>query len=401
MQQRDTGIDLQSAVKRTRNARLEERFRNTAQVMENTAFDLARDGLATDTGWRGWEPTGLSKRKIIGLWKSGKIADYLVRFYRASCLKPERPLVLADQAGRAFLLRATTARFCIDLGIGKEFVKANLKFAKSVAGKEKPKGPDGVRGPHEPIIVGIHREYSDTPLSTSFENAHQAETDELAASESMKRICGFITKLLRARFPGVALRYQNNITWHWKHNRIRPKFGLFWNYCFNAMYAGQKRVHCGPHSDSKNIVGICAVMVYEMEDVTLPEADFDYSKKSWLCIWDAGIIIELRPWQVVLYPSSLMYHFNVDVDAIDIITTGGERPTRENPASIQGGKDYGRGSVVFFNQATMFHCETGSATIKVAKSRGHSGATDFVADVDHSFPVLTQAEGPISKASKA
>lgn len=46
-----------------------------------------------------------------------------------------------------------------------------------------------------------------------------------------------------------------------------------------------------------------------------PGTSFDHTRFSWLVIWEAGVIIELPPWVALLYPSSLFFHFNVDVSS--------------------------------------------------------------------------------------
>jgi hypothetical protein len=40
---------------------------------------------------------------------------------------------------------------------------------------------------------------------------------------------------------------------------------------------------------------------------------FDHKRKTWLVLWEAGVIIELPPWVLAIYPSSLLYHFHVDI----------------------------------------------------------------------------------------
>jgi hypothetical protein len=45
---------------------------------------------------------------------------------------------------------------------------------------------------------------------------------------------------------------------------MRPLFGLYWCVCINATFIGQKRVHCKPHVDAKNVVGVCTLLVYEI-----------------------------------------------------------------------------------------------------------------------------------------
>jgi hypothetical protein len=43
--------------------------------------------------------------------------------------------------------------------------------------------------------------------------------------------------------------------------------------------------------------------------------------KSWLVLWEAGLVIELPPWVIFIYPSALFLHFNIDV--------GGEFSTQQ------------------------------------------------------------------------
>lgn len=43
-------------------------------------------------------------------------------------------------------------------------------------------------------------------------------------------------------------------------------------------------------------------------------AKFDDTRKSWLVLWEAGVAIQLPAWTMLLYPSSLFYHFNIDID---------------------------------------------------------------------------------------
>jgi hypothetical protein len=48
-------------------------------------------------------------------------------------------------------------------------------------------------------------------------------------------------------------------------------------------------------------------------DLKLKGANFNHSQRSWLVLWEAGVVVELPPWVVAIYPSSLFYHFNVDI----------------------------------------------------------------------------------------
>jgi hypothetical protein len=46
---------------------------------------------------------------------------------------------------------------------------------------------------------------------------------------------------------------------------------------------------------------------------------FNSKQRSWLVIWEAGVVIELPAGVFLLYPSALFFHFNVDINKI----TGG------------------------------------------------------------------------------
>lgn len=69
-----------------------------------------------------------------------------------------------------------------------------------------------------------------------------------------------------------------------------------------------------------------------------------------------------------------------------LITPEGVTPTRENPTHVCPGDDEGRGSIVFYNQATMYmSSETGYSTLKEARAAGMSGVADFPASAQEAF----------------
>ena len=70
-------------------------------------------------------------------------------------------------------------------------------------------------------------------------------------------------EVVRQVFPGVAERFDKCSQWH-KERGVEPLFGVYWNLCINAAFPNQVRIHCGPHADRKNIVGICTLLVYEL-----------------------------------------------------------------------------------------------------------------------------------------
>ena len=137
-------------------------------------------------------------------------------------------------------------------------------------------------------------------------------------------------------------------------------------------------------------------------------------------IWEADVVLELPPGVFLLYSSSLFYHFNIDLgkfflssycpfssfsaDMKVVTTAHGEKPTPKNstplhqtriqrpetvsPEDWEAGN--GRGSVVWFNQASMFQTsETGYPTLIKARKAGHTGNADahrFLNGKDAVFP---------------
>ncbi len=70
--------------------------------------------------------------------------------------------------------------------------------------------------------------------------------------------------MVKLIFPGVAKRFDTSAQWHKETYDIEPLFGYFWNLCINGLFPGQKRIHCLPHADAKNIIGVCLLAIYEL-----------------------------------------------------------------------------------------------------------------------------------------
>ena len=80
---------------------------------------------------------------------------------------------------------------------------------------------------------------------------------------------------------------------------------------------------------------------------------------------------------------------------------GLQRPTRENSRPIKAGDEQGRGSLVYFNQATMYQTsETGYATVGEAVESGHSGKSDYGANAQVAFTSFARYS-PLKKAQQA
>ncbi|KAK7030912.1 hypothetical protein VNI00_013858 [Paramarasmius palmivorus] len=244
-----------------------------------------------------------------------------------------------------------------------------------------------LRGNHWYCIVGYDRNNKKKPQLSLWHQENQRVVDEFFTKEGsvFAELTAYGCGLLRRVFPKVAERFESCSKRLWKRHRIRAPYGLFFNWCLNGVVSGVPRVHCEPHVDFKNVaLGVCMVYVY---------GHFNHREKCWLVIWEAGIALELPPGVFVIYPSSLFLHFNVDIEQLDFVVTDGERPTQDNarplcecrnPDAAHGSSwqtAEGRGSIVWFNQATMFQtAELGYDTVKAAKEAGLAGVCNKTAD---------------------
>jgi hypothetical protein len=69
-----------------------------------------------------------------------------------------------------------------------------------------------------------------------------------------------------------------------------------------------------------------------------------------------------------------------------VTTDGRQRPTPKNSKPIQDGDEFGRGSFVYFNQATMYQSsETGYSTVGEAVEAGSSGTVDYDMSAQEAF----------------
>jgi hypothetical protein len=222
-------------------------------------------------------------------------------------------------------------------------------------------------------------------------------------------------------FPGVAKRFEQCTEWHKSKHKFKPLFGCFFNLCINGIFpnSGINCIHCCLHLDFKNIVGVCVLLVYQdpcewpslnssqrLKHSILVAKPCNHQKISWLILWEAGVTIELPPWVMLAYPSSLLHHFNVDfpgkMQTLDldkcymlmlypdfkfVLVDGDERPMQANSTPLTSEDGEGCGSFVFFNQASMYQSsKTGYNTLKDARIKGrHSGKTSYAAGLEQAL----------------
>jgi hypothetical protein len=80
------------------------------------------------------------------------------------------------------------------------------------------------------------------------------------------------------------------------------------------------------------------------------------------------------------------YTANPVPDIKFVTTEGAECPTLENSKPVCPGDEQGRGSLVYFNEASMHQsAETGYGSLGDARLAGHSGLADYGSDARAAF----------------
>ncbi|KAF9026649.1 hypothetical protein BDZ89DRAFT_1134689 [Hymenopellis radicata] len=339
-------------------------------------LDASTDLPITTTGWMGLRasiPPHWARTLRTAHRSDNEVWEYLERLKFLPYLG--RATQVLDSTSRRLIFRSKITSGMESLAA--EFGKEAAAFVKACKPPSDADIAGNQRGNHWFCIAGADRNNKSIPALSKWHGENAPVIKEYFAPKRVfTRANNIANDLLRLLFPAIAARYLACADYMRTHHKIEPMFGLFWNWCLNAPLAGVKRVFCDPHVDFKNLaLGVCIVFVYGV---------FNHREKAWLVIWEAGVCLELPPGVFLIYPSSLFYHFNVDI----VTTPDGTCPTPENSKPLAGPtltrpenvseEDWeagnGRGSVVWFNQASMFQTsETGFKTLTVARKAGHSG----------------------------
>ncbi|KAJ7651585.1 hypothetical protein DFH06DRAFT_942311, partial [Mycena polygramma] len=374
-------------------AQMAKRAFDRADAIVSTSYSIVRHASVSSTGWQGIAPPGRAQalvRQKYGAEPNAKqLYPYICRFHPIPFRMPpevseERATFLVDCDDRIIMFRSYRPQWLIEAAdqvhemvhtlVGRHLSSRTLREACS----------KGERGPHFPCIIGYHRQSAKKPFLTAWHQKNKADVDAFLALPITQRIIKWVSSVVKLVFPGVAASFEKEAAIILEMYGITPQFGLFWNFCLNAALEGQDRIHCDPHADRKNRIGVCGLLIHILKGA----GRFNHFQRTWLVIWEAGVAIQLPPWVLALYPSALFYHFNIDIDQLEFVSTEGnvDWPTRNNSRPVVAGDEWGRGSMVFFNQSTMTQTAfTGYPTVGAAKLAGHSGTTDFGTDAQAAF----------------
>ncbi|KAJ8078124.1 hypothetical protein PM082_000330 [Marasmius tenuissimus] len=351
-----------------------------AEVFRSTgAFGsiYSRDSVRlTSTGWQGLNAGTSERACIMKAVRAGeKVPRKLTPIYYEG-----QNTALADSTGAIAFYRSKITNATRDLLL--DLVVHIWLFIRLTTFNVADLVDNKARGEHWFCIVGIDRNNKKVPAYTTWHRQNKMVIEKFfAAGQPFQMLTAYGCGILERVFPKIADRYRECNKYMWENYGLEPPFGLFWNVCLNGMSKATKplRVFCTPHVDYKNIaLGVCMIFIY---------GHFDHRETCWLVIWEAGVAFELPPGVFLIYPSSLFLHFNMDVKNLDfVVTKDGAMPTRDNSQPLcscgETGDDIhgsnwkeakGRGSMVWFNQASMFQTselgkETGYTTVELAKA---------------------------------
>ncbi|KAJ7152252.1 hypothetical protein C8R43DRAFT_886379, partial [Mycena crocata] len=378
------------------NVGREEAIRDRAYSRGNAAvsstFSVIHDASVASTGWQGKKPPPIARARIDHLYRLQDEAEALYPWikyffpvhFRPGTRSPERGTFILDKNGIVFAYRSWRALWLAELVSELDFAQKILVGKDLNSAAIRKACATSSRGPHLPIILGHQRQSAVKPYLTAWHRKNHARVAVFLELPVVKAIIRWVSNVYRTIWPGLAARFEVDAAHHLAEHGIRPLFGYFWNFCWNASFPGQARIHTGPHADCKNQVGVCMILVYVLKH----GVHFNHKFRSWLVLWEAELAIEMPPWVLTGYPSALFYHFNVDIHRFEFVYTLPhiDKPTRDNSWPVVEGDEVGRGSMVFFSQSTMRHGPaTGFDTLEQAMEAGHSGKTDFGDDMEKAF----------------
>ncbi|KAK7047835.1 hypothetical protein VNI00_006163 [Paramarasmius palmivorus] len=364
-------------------------IQSEAYVARGVFLDVTEDARASNPLWCGLNAHKDDREFIKGELGLEKVLPNLTPLSFEG-----KETLVADAKRRAVIFRSVVTDNV--RGSMPKICEEARRFIAATTAPTDAERARNLRGVQWFSIAGYDRNNKPIPKISRWHASQKATVDRFFKNGSLfDQLTRIGCSLLRKHFPGIHQRFSDCSEWMRKHHRLQAPYGVFFNFCLNGVSVDTDRVHCEPHVDFKNVaLGVCMIFVY---------GHFNHKERSWLVIWEAGIVLELPPGVFLLYPSSLFLHFNVD--RRNFVVTEGDHPTPSNTHPLCNCGDWdashdekwnnavGRGSMVWFNQATMFQTsELGYPTVKAAKAAGVDTACVFPVDAAFNVVPRTSAQ---------
>ncbi|KAI0072893.1 hypothetical protein K474DRAFT_1700686 [Panus rudis PR-1116 ss-1] len=346
-----------------------EHTSESVQVVER--FLVSENCPRTSTNYKGRpldnKKRGVEKRDLDVQFDSGDINYPLLSFNRVPFEDPETPgkqpiTCFYDAEHRRFAVRSDLPAFMVETILPELARIVPELMEQTVVSRERRENNN--RGTHNITLYGFDRQNAGFIKIPHFEMEGKEEGGNgkvfwsiYVPGSILERLTRHVNHLVDLYFPEIAKRMKEvNLSIERQYGYKCP-FGYFWTFCINSPrpWEGIHRVKCRPHVDAQNgALMVCAVFVYYYGK--MPSK---MKERIWLVLWEAGLIIEVPVGVVILYPSALFLHFNIDIRDLDRLgfyfTEHGEKPSPETlkPLSCENSEEGGRGSMVWFTQATM------------------------------------------------
>ncbi|PBK84292.1 hypothetical protein ARMGADRAFT_1037225 [Armillaria gallica] len=296
------------------------------EVLKSSSQTLdAKELPFNGTGWAG-KPFNRAHSSILKkAWHSSTLGLLLTGFYHITFSK-EGQLPTYNMA--AFMDKA------------QKFVAACTPFMNKDAGTN-------VRGNHWFCIVGHNLQNKSVPALTAWHHIPQnadAVRKYFAKGTMLWHVFQVATSIVKYEFLGIFQRYKECSDYMQSHFGIEPMFGCFFNFCINMSWPGY----------------------------------FKDDEKCWLVLWEEKLLLQLPPSVFLAYPSSLFYHFNLDLN-------GNEKPSSKHSSPLNNPWEEGeeQGSCIWFLQATMFQTsELDIPTMKAGRAAGMDVHCDYESLID-------------------
>ncbi|KAJ7930145.1 hypothetical protein B0H13DRAFT_1858974 [Mycena leptocephala] len=255
-----------------------QRSARQGDFLTSDNFSVLENASVASTGWEGTRPPTLARKKIDRLYGNEPDAKGIPREERATFFVDRDGLIFMYRSYRVaeLMARADEIQHAHDVLVGSN--------RTSHAWQEHYR--KGQLGDHIAIIFGHHRQSAQAPQLTKWHLDHMDRVNEFMQLPIVK-----------------AMILAPEEVWH--QTDVWPLL----EFVSQRLVPGQTTCPLPPSADKKNQIGVCVLLIYALKTALR----FDHCKYTWLVIWEAGVAVELPPWVILIYPSALFYHFNLDV----------------------------------------------------------------------------------------
>ncbi|KAL5536492.1 hypothetical protein ACEPAF_314 [Sanghuangporus sanghuang] len=216
---------------------------------------------------------------------------------------PRRAQVLLDRGRRVFAVKARTPNNWDRTVTGVEKAMDEFSSAINLGNKDLF---NHRRGEFPSFVFGdaAHGGGRSQPATVKVKDSRVEALQKFQNDASVEHYLGFVSSTFKTWFPLISELYEREKRCTASHNSITASALLKSQFSSMALNLGGEVATCW-HRDAKNLsFGLCCVGVFGC---------FDWRNSGQLMFKEAKVIIELRPGDVVLFPSAALTHRNAPI----------------------------------------------------------------------------------------